>query len=117
MHTACQGSDAAKLAHWIFNRSVISFDWESKIWLPLFQFNLVTMVPRPDLHPILAVLNPIFDAWDTAHWFAQPNRWLAERTPADMLAVDALAVLDAATRTAIFQSSCPEIQTEFRKFG
>lgn len=90
------GSDSTRLARWIVKRNVMSFDWQSKIWVPLFQFNLTTMTLHPELHPIFAALNPVFEAWEMAYWFTQPNRWLADCTPVDTFSVDAKAVLGAA---------------------
>lgn len=90
------GTDAATLARWIVKRSVISFDWQSKVWIPLFQFNRIDMSLQPRIAPILSALNPVFTAWELATWFARPNQWLADSTPADMISVDMNAVLDAA---------------------
>ncbi len=91
-------SNVVTLAQWIGRRNVISFDWNSKIWLPLFQFNRseMTLQPQPGLGQVLAELGAVFDCWEIAHWFAQPNAWIADRTPADTLKRDVLAVLNAA---------------------
>ncbi len=48
------------------------------------------------LKPILLELISVYDAWELAKWFAQPNAWLADRLPADTLANDPSAVLQAA---------------------
>lgn len=84
------------LAAWVNKREVISFEWQSKLWLPLFQFNPVGLTLRAGLSSVLVELLGIYDEWDMANWFAQPNPWLADRTPADMLAVAAPQVLNAA---------------------
>jgi hypothetical protein len=88
--------DLANLASWILNRQVISFDWQSKIWLPLFQFNRADMAPLPGLREVLAELTPAYQAWELAHWFIQPHPWLDQQTPAQALATDQGAVLNAA---------------------
>jgi hypothetical protein len=75
---------------------VISFEWQSKIWLPLFQFNLVDMTLVPGLEDTLAELVVVYDNWQIANWFSLPNLWLADRTPADALAAAASEVLHAA---------------------
>lgn len=90
------GTDTATLARWIVKRSAISFDWQSKVWIPLFQFDRDDMSLQPQITPILSALNPLFSPWELALWFAQPNQWLDHCTPADMLSVDAHAVLSAA---------------------
>ncbi len=91
-------SNVATLARWIGQRNVISFDWNSKIWLPLFQFNRcnVTLQPQPGLSQVLSELGAVFDSWEIAHWFAQPNAWISDRTPADTLKRDVSTVLHAA---------------------
>ena len=89
------GCDLTTLAGWIDNKKVISFEWQSKIWLPLFQFNRIDMTLQPGLSQVLAQLTSGYDGWELANWFAQPNRWLGDRTPAAMLGLDPSAVLNA----------------------
>ena len=92
----CRGADGARLASQIVRRKVICFEWESNLWLPLFQFNRVDMTLRPGLSQVLTELTAVYDPWELALWFAQPNPWLSERTPADMLGSDLCGVLRAA---------------------
>lgn len=89
-------NDVSPLAAWVNRREVISFEWQSMLWLPLFQFNPVGLTLRAGLSSVLVELAGIYDDWDLANWFAQPNPWLADRAPADMLAVAAPQVLNAA---------------------
>lgn len=89
------GSDLATLASWIVNKKVICFEWQSRMWLPLFQFNRCDMTPQAGLGQVLAELTSVYDAWELASWFAQPNPWLGDRAPADMLGLDLPAVLNA----------------------
>lgn len=93
---ACGGNEVSPLAGWINKRQVISFEWQAKRWMPLFQFNPVGLSLRAGLIPVLDQLLAVGDDWVLATWFAQPNPWLGERTPADMLAVAAPQVLNAA---------------------
>lgn len=95
------GSNLALLAGWIINREVIFFEWQSKMWLPLFQFNRLNMTPQPGLSQLLAELGAIYSPWELATWFAQPNVWLEHNTPADTFAANLPAVLNAA-RTGRF---------------
>lgn len=90
------GLDAATLSNWIATREVIGFEWESRTWLPVFQFNQVDMMRSSALGPVLAELVPVYDSWELASWFAQPNSWLADRVPVDALEHDPSAVLQAA---------------------
>ena len=92
----CCSFDAGTLASWSAEREVIGFFWQSRTWLPLFQFNLPDMTLAPALGQILAELIPVYDPWELANWFSQPNPWLADCVPAEALEPDPLAVLQAA---------------------
>ncbi len=91
--------DVSPLAAWLIKRQVISVEWQSKIWLPLFQFSPNGMALRTGLSSVLAELVMRYDEWDVADWFAQPNVWLADCAPADVLAIAAPQVLNAARAT------------------
>ena len=84
------------LASWIERRQVICFERDDGIWLPWFQFHRVALKPHPELDPIYTELTPVFDAWELANWFAQPNGWLQGQTPVATSASDLPAVRDAA---------------------
>ena len=90
------GPDADTLACLIADQEVIGFDWQSRIWFPIFQFNLRDMTRPPALKKVLAELTPVYDAWELVSWFAQPNAWLDHRVPAEVLQPDPTAVLKAA---------------------
>lgn len=89
-------SDMSPLAGWIAKRQVINLEWQSRIWLPLFQFNPTGMTLRSGLGAVLAELVQVYDDWEVASWFSQPNPWLASATPADSLAVATTQVHQAA---------------------
>ena len=90
------GTSVNALAQWIVTRQVISFEWQGKIWLPLFQFNAEDMARQPGLNTVLSELVLVYDDWHIAKWFSLPNPWLADCTPADTLASNAPEVLNAA---------------------
>ena len=90
------GFDASTLANWISGREVVRFFWQSRTWLPLFQFNSLDMTRAPALGQVLAELTPVYDDWELANWFSQPNPWLADCVPAEALEPDPLAVIEAA---------------------
>ena len=92
----CAGPDAATLAGCVAQREVISFEWQTLTWLPLFQFRRADMRPQPGLVQVLAELTPVCDPWELANWFIQPNPWLADCTPVDTLLADLPALLNAA---------------------
>jgi hypothetical protein len=84
--------DISVLGGWLLKRQVIGFEWHSKLWMPLFQFNPSDMSLRTGLADILAELVVVFNDWDLASWFARPNPWLSEGLPADALATAATQV-------------------------
>lgn len=92
----CSGTDVHTLAGWIVGRKVVSFEWLSSIWLPMFQFNPSDMSRQSGLDEVLSELVPVCDGWEIASWFAQPNPWLGDALPADRLASTAPDVLVAA---------------------
>ena len=84
------------LARWIVSREVISFQLHLQTMLPLFQFDLAEMVVRPEVSAIIGELSGVFDDWDLALWFAEPNVWLDDRAPIEVCVFDARAALHAA---------------------
>jgi len=90
------GTDAYTLAGWILQRKVVSFEWLSRIWLPVFQFNRHDMSRQNGLDAVMSELTAVCDDWEIANWMSTPNAWLADATPADRLASAATEVLDAA---------------------
>jgi hypothetical protein len=92
----CASADISALARWLVQREVIGFEWQQDTWLPLFQFSRPSMTLNPSLAPVLTELKPVFDVWETACWFAQPNAALQQQCPANALAGDPFGVLQAA---------------------
>jgi hypothetical protein len=90
------GPDVAVLARWIVARQVMSFAWQARTWLPLFQFDLRDMTPKGELRQIFAELNAVCDECELASWFAMPNLSLDGRSPVQAVGADFCAVLRAA---------------------
>ena len=88
--------DVTTLAGWMAHRTVLSLEWQSDVWLPLFQFERQHMNVKPALEPVLAALNQVCTPWELAHWCAQPHRWLDGESPADSLDTQAGKVIRAA---------------------
>ena len=84
------------LARWIVAQRVVSFEWQSQKMLPLFQFDLADMSVRSEVSAVLDELSGTFDDWGLATWFAEPNSWLQDAAPVDMIDFDRAAVLSAA---------------------
>jgi hypothetical protein len=81
---------------WMVDGRLLNIDWCGSTWLPLFQFQSRGRDIHPGLEPILSALRPFMSRWELAQWFAEPNAWLEERRPAEVLASDSLAVEQAA---------------------
>lgn len=90
------GPSMALLARWIVQGRVISVQWQSCIWLPLFQFNPLDLSPHAGLGHVLDELRPVHTAPELAQWFASPNEWLSGHMPAQALLDDLPGVLQAA---------------------
>jgi hypothetical protein len=84
------------LARWIVSRQAISFAWQSCTLLPMFQFARSDMALRDPVQAVSAELCGSYDEWDLAAWFVEPNSWLGGEAPADAIAHDLAAVLQAA---------------------
>jgi hypothetical protein len=84
------------LARWIVAHNVLSFEWRSCTMLPLFQFDLHTMTVREAVADVIRELVPAITDWDAALWFSQPNAWLGNSAPVDVIDVNARAVFEAA---------------------
>jgi hypothetical protein len=63
----------------------ISFEWKGQLWLPRFQFGPEGFKVRPEPASVMRELATVFDGWDMANWFSQPNLWLADARPVDLL--------------------------------
>ncbi|MGJ7497276.1 hypothetical protein ACSFA8_19630 [Variovorax sp. RT4R15] len=86
----------SQLARWIVDHDVLSFRWESRTMLPLFQFDLSSMTIRPSVTAVIGELVPALGDWDVSIWFAHSNAWLAGTAPVDVLERDLRSVIDAA---------------------
>ena len=86
----------SQLAHWIVERSIVSFYWNSRTLVPLFQFDRSDMSMRAGASAVVRELHDVFDDWDLAMWFAQPNARLSDVAPVDIIEHDQRAVAEAA---------------------
>lgn len=84
------------LARWVVGRAVVSFSWREQTLVPLFQFNREDMSIRSGVREAMTELAPAFNEWESAAWFVEPNDWLGGAAPADVLADDLQALLEAA---------------------
>jgi hypothetical protein len=91
--SGCGGSAHAKAED---PAALICFEWTGKLWLPWFQFDRECGGLLPGPASVISELAPVFDGWGMASWFAQPNLWLGNGRPIDLLDVSLPHVLGAA---------------------
>lgn len=96
MFACLRGTDERPRAPWLARRCWIAFEWQAQTWLPRFQFLPAGPLPMPAVAAVLDELNPVFDAWEIAEWFARRNACLGGHAPVDALGEDPCAVLQAA---------------------
>ena len=84
------------LARWIVDRRVIHFQSEGQLVLPLFQFEFPGLNVLPAVAEAIAELGVCFDDGQMTEWFAMPNGWLQGASPAEAMALQPAAVLQAA---------------------
>lgn len=84
------------LARSMVSGQAISFSWQSCVLLPMFQFEPSTMSLRSGPRQVSLEIRGVFDDWDLAQWFVEPNSWLHDATPIDLMESDLAAVLQAA---------------------
>jgi hypothetical protein len=86
----------SRLARWIVDGEVLSFQWRARIMVPVFQFDPQTLAPRAEVTSVIRELVPALSDWEIALWFAEPNAWLDDEPPVDAILHDPSVVLDAA---------------------
>ena len=86
----------ASLASLICAGEVFGFEWRRSYWLPMFQFEPRHLAVRSAPRQVIAELTADFDGLALALWFAQPNSWLHDLRPVDLLHSKLNDVLDAA---------------------
>lgn len=91
-----QRGDFISLARLIASNEIFSFRWHGQSWIPMFQFELRDLSVKSGPRRVLAELKPVFDDWELAVWFIQPNSWLQTKRPLDLLDADLAGVLEAA---------------------
>lgn len=92
----CDGAHDQTLGKLLVTHDIFSFEWRAVHWVPMFQFDLRDMSVKPRPQRVVAELAHVFDGWALAMWFSQPNHWLRNRRPVDVLDVTLTGVLRAA---------------------
>lgn len=87
--------DFTRLARLIVGREVFGFEWRHTLWIPMFQFT-ADLTLKPGLKEVLAELASEYDGQRLAAWFVEPNGWLEEARPIDVLDTIPAEVLQAA---------------------
>lgn len=91
-----QRGDFVTLARLIVSGDIFGFEWRDTFWIPMFQFDLRDLSTKHGPRQVLNELGTAFDGWELAVWFVQPNSWLNDRSPVDLLDTQLSAVLEAA---------------------
>lgn len=84
------------VAQRIVSRDIFSFEWQAHRWVPMFQFNAHDLSVKHEVRRVVHELAAVLDNWTLAEWFTQPNVWLKDRRPVDMVDGHFSFVLDAA---------------------
>lgn len=94
----CHDQPISRVAQWIIRRQIVNFTWRSHILIPRFQFAApdTDMKILPVVGAVIAELEGVFDDWQVAQWFTQPNVGLRHGRPLDLLAIDEAAITQAA---------------------
>ena len=80
---------------WARARRILPLPSGSETWLPAYQLDVARRRPHPVVAAVLAELHGVFGEAELLLWFATPNLWLGDRTPAELIAIDARAVAGA----------------------
>jgi hypothetical protein len=83
------------LARLVAGREVFGFEWRHTLWIPMFQFT-ADFTLKPGLKQVLAELASEYDGQRLAAWFVEPNAWLDDALPIDVLETNSDEVLQAA---------------------
>lgn len=84
------------LAKRLVHRALVHFQWNGRTLIPMFQVCADGIAMRPYLAETLHELVDVFDDWEVAHWFSQPNCLLSGVEPAVAIQEHAEAVFLAA---------------------
>lgn len=90
------GQPISVLAHLIVGRGIVHIAWRGQILVPLFQFHRASMTPRAAVAEAIGELACVFDDWELALWFTQPNAWLGGHCPCELAERDDADMVEAA---------------------
>lgn len=79
------GSGTAVATKSAIEPNAIRFAWNGAVWLPRFQFESGRSTVTASAAQVIAELTSIFDGWELATWFVQPNLWLGCKAPVDLI--------------------------------
>lgn len=88
--------DFVSLAKRMVSRDIFSFKFRNHFWIPMFQFDARDMSVKQEVRRVINELGSVLDNWTLARWFTEPNAWLRDRRPVDMMTHHFADVLDAA---------------------
>ena len=88
--------DFVSLARLIVSGRIFGFERQHIFWIPIFQFELDDLSVRQGMKPVLDELASTFGGWRLAVWFVEPNDWLKQSRPIDLIAIHPAEVAQAA---------------------
>ncbi|MDB5826037.1 MAG: hypothetical protein JWQ73_257 [Variovorax sp.] len=94
----------AGLEQCLEQRLLVSLDWHSALWLPLFQFDRSDMSLRNEVQRACAELRGVMDDWELAAWFVRPQCALHHCSPLHVLDAEPELVVEAARREHFLQT-------------
>ena len=89
----------SRLARWITEESLLCFQWQGHLVIPMFQFETRPMFIRASATAAVSSLNSTWDEFTKAAWFVSPNTRLYGNTPIALLETQSESVLHAAQAT------------------
>jgi hypothetical protein len=92
----CRLAQPVSLAGRLDSGEIFGFDWQRRLWVPMFQFDLRDLSIKRVPQHVRAALSGAFHGWTLAAWFTQRNPRLNLQRPIDLIDTDLPAVLEAA---------------------
>ena len=83
------------VARWIVAREVVCFHDRGITFLPHFEFDAATWLPRPSVRRVVRELRDVYDDLDLARWFVSDNPSLDARPPVALIEGEPDRVLEA----------------------
>lgn len=91
-----QASHEISLAKPIQTGQILGFVWWTRLFMPMFRFDVDDLASKPRAQRVWAELPPLCSDWHVASWFVAHSAQLDSRRPADALGLDLKSVIHVA---------------------